>query len=269
MSISAMNWAWQLRLKPTVKFVLMALADACDDQGYCWPSVPTIAYKTCLDDRSVQRILNTLKADGLVEVQKRFRKDGSPSSNSYRLPINTPGDKLSPPLPDRCRQVVTPMSPPGDAGVTLTTTETIIEPKQPPPSDMLIETSGSGLIFPRQFSEREIAAATRKLNEISPDLAQELLDELSGRLNTIRGSPISYLRSLIERAKAGTFTPEIGIRVAQARERDKEMEALKTHKQPLDLILSPTVSPERIDALRKAISMKPHYQSDVSHGASQ
>lgn len=59
-----MNWAWQLRLKPNVKFVLMVLADACDDDGYCWPSVPTLAKKTCLDDRSVQRILNQLKAGG-------------------------------------------------------------------------------------------------------------------------------------------------------------------------------------------------------------
>ena len=32
MSIAAMNWAWQLRLKPTIKFVLMALADAADDE---------------------------------------------------------------------------------------------------------------------------------------------------------------------------------------------------------------------------------------------
>lgn len=35
MSIAAMNWAWQLRLKSAIKFVLMALADAADDEGYC------------------------------------------------------------------------------------------------------------------------------------------------------------------------------------------------------------------------------------------
>ncbi len=56
----------------------------CDDDGYCWPSVPTLARKTSLDDRSVQRILNQLKADGLLRVEPRYRKDGS-TSNGYRL----------------------------------------------------------------------------------------------------------------------------------------------------------------------------------------
>ena len=97
-----MNWAWGLRLKPNAKFVLMALADACDDDGYCWPGVPTLAMKTCLADRSVQRILNQLKADGLLRVEPRHRKDGSPTSNGYRLRLNPPGDKLSPPVPAAC-----------------------------------------------------------------------------------------------------------------------------------------------------------------------
>ncbi len=85
-----MNWAWGLRLKPNVKFVFMALADACDDEGYCWPSVPALARKTSLDDRSVQRILNQLKAGGLIRVAPRFRQDRSPNSNRYRLALNPP-----------------------------------------------------------------------------------------------------------------------------------------------------------------------------------
>ncbi len=31
-----MNWVWGVRLKPNVTFVLTALADAGDDDGYCW-----------------------------------------------------------------------------------------------------------------------------------------------------------------------------------------------------------------------------------------
>jgi len=30
-----MNWAWHQALKPVPKLVLMALADAADDQGVC------------------------------------------------------------------------------------------------------------------------------------------------------------------------------------------------------------------------------------------
>ncbi|MGB5741636.1 MAG: helix-turn-helix domain-containing protein, partial [Sedimenticolaceae bacterium] len=36
-----MNWAWRQTLTPTLKLVLMALADSADDQGVCWPSVST------------------------------------------------------------------------------------------------------------------------------------------------------------------------------------------------------------------------------------
>ena len=252
-----MNWAWQLQLKPTVKFVLMALADACDDDGYCWPSIPTLANKTCLDERSVQRILSRLKADELVQVQQRFRNDGSPTSNGYRLPLNAPGGKLSPPLPAQRRDVVTPAPPPGGSCVTLTTIEHIKESKLPQPgADSISE--GSSLIYPKQLSPKEVALAIRKLGSLSPMLAQEVLDELAGRLNahSVRGSPLSYLRSLIERAEAGTFTPEVGVRVALARERDKELAALKQS----DLVASPphySSNPrERLDAVRKALSPK-------------
>ena len=77
-----------LRLKPNVKLVLMALADACDDEGYCWPSVPALARKTSLDDCSVQRILNQPKAGGLIRVAPRFRQDCSPNGNGHRLALN-------------------------------------------------------------------------------------------------------------------------------------------------------------------------------------
>jgi hypothetical protein len=38
-----MNWAWRQALATTLKLILMALADAADDQGVCWPSVSTLA----------------------------------------------------------------------------------------------------------------------------------------------------------------------------------------------------------------------------------
>ncbi|MHB8348690.1 MAG: helix-turn-helix domain-containing protein [Acidiferrobacterales bacterium] len=74
MSITALSWAWGLRLNPNVKLVLMAWADACDDDGYCWPRVPALARKTSLNDRSVQRILNQLKAGGWSGSRRVFTK---------------------------------------------------------------------------------------------------------------------------------------------------------------------------------------------------
>ena len=247
-----MNWVWSLQLRPSVKFVLMALADACDDHGYCWPSVPTIAYKTCLDDRSVQRILSKLKGDGLVQVQKRFRNDGSPTSNSYRLPINQLGDKLSPPLPVRSREVVMPAPPPGGSSVTQTTTESSVNHQPPQPI------TGSGeLIFPKQLPLQEVEIARNRLCNLDKPLAQAVLDELAARLNVqaIRGSPLSYLRSLISRAEAGSFTPVAGVRVALARERERQREAVKQHDPPTNSVRSRNPRAE-IEKLRKVLSSK-------------
>lgn len=232
-----MNWAWGLPLKPSVKFVLLALADASDDAGYCWPSIPTLAKKTCLDPRSVQRILNHLKTQGFLQVERRQRTDGSPTSNGYRLRLNPPPGKMSPPPGT--------LSPPGDTGVTLTITEPPREPKppQPPPSaptgatadgadgkeepeEKHTENRGCGeLIFPKTLSARELRLAQDRLAALPRNLAQDVLDELTGRLAAqgIRGSPLSYLRALIARAQTGQFTPEAGVKVAQAREGRREL----------------------------------------------
>ncbi len=256
-----MNWAWQLRLKPNVKFVLMALADACDDDGYCWPSVPTLARKTCLDDRSVQRILNQLKADGLVRAEPRYRKDGSPTSNGYRLPLNPPGDNLSPPLPAACHQVVTPASPPGGSRVTLTTTEHINQSKPPPPQSKP-KTAGEGgcgdWIYPSQLSSQEVVLARRKLAALPDSVAQALLDELAGRLNAkaIRGAPLSYLRALIASAESGTFTPEVGVRVAQARERQQEPMVSKQRDSPVRAPPCPAHQGEHLARIRQVLGSK-------------
>jgi len=69
--------------------------------------------------------------------------------------------------------------------------------------------------------ERE---AARHLLKGSGDLAQALLDELAGRLqaNGVRSSPVAYLRGLITSAKAGTFLPELGLRIASERQQTQK-----------------------------------------------
>ncbi len=255
-----MNWVWALQLKPNIKFVLMALADACDDDGYCWPSVPTLARKTCLDDRSTQRILNQLKADGLLQTERRFRQDGSPTSNGYRLTLDPPGDILSPPLPAACHQVVTPVSPPGGSSVTLTTTEHLIESKPPPPQKPKPAAEGGcgDWIYPKQLSPREVVLARRRLAALTPGLAQALLDELAGRLNAkaVRGPPLSYLRALVARAEAGTFTPEVGVRVAHARERHPEPAVPKRLDPPVRALPCPADHGEHMARIRQVLGPK-------------
>ena len=89
-----MNWAWQQALKPVPKLVLMALADAADDQGICWPSVATLAGKVGVSTRTVRRVMQELISGKLLAAEQRYRSDGSCSSNRYRLQL-VGGDKLS------------------------------------------------------------------------------------------------------------------------------------------------------------------------------
>ncbi len=82
---------------------------------------------------------------------------------------------------------------------------------------------GGDLIFPSEMLSQERAAARRLLRD-SGDLAQALLDELAGRLQShaVRSSPVAYLRGLIARAKAGTFLPELGLRIASERQQTQK-----------------------------------------------
>ena len=91
--------------------------------------------------------------------------------------------------------------------------------------------SGSGgadLIFPKALLPQEQAAAKALVRGFSL-LAQAMLDELAGRMetNTIRSSPIAYLRGLLARAKTGEFVPELAIRIAAARHAREEAEVLR------------------------------------------
>ena len=253
-----MNSAWAEKLKPTHKLVLMALADNSDDDCYCWPSVPTLARKTGMDERSVQRILRVLESLGLLKVEPRFRNDGSATTNGYHLILG--GDKLSPPLRQNKHQVVAVQSPPSGTGVTQTTTEPTINLKQPPqPSNEILKaTSGGGkYIFPKQLKQQECELAKAQLDTIDPALAQAVLDELAARLNAnkVTGAPLSYLRSLINRAKSGQFTPEAGVRIASSREQAKVLQIKNQTNsiKPSD----PKKIPSFLKTMHEAVGRKP------------
>ena len=97
--------------------------------------------------------------------------------------------------------------------ITTTTTTAAPNPERGP-------RGGCNLEFPKSLSSGETEEARRKLDGFSNRLAQQLLDELSARLQVgeVNGSPLAYLRGIVSRAVAGSFTPEAGIAVATVRE---------------------------------------------------
>ena len=81
MSIRLMTLVWDMeQLNPTDTLVLLALADNASDEGNCFPSIGTIAKKTRLHERTVQRVCQEL-----IEAGHLSRKNRSGRSNVFNV----------------------------------------------------------------------------------------------------------------------------------------------------------------------------------------
>ena len=61
MSIRIMSRIWDVGpLGSAETMVLLALADYCNDDGECWPSMASIARKARMTERGVQKIMARL-----------------------------------------------------------------------------------------------------------------------------------------------------------------------------------------------------------------
>ncbi|RCW45132.1 helix-turn-helix protein [Halopolyspora algeriensis] len=83
MSIKVMNWVWEHSpAKGTELLMLLAIADnATDDGTNAYPSVRTLARKTRMGERSVQRIVRKLTEEGHLSVTER----GGRNPNCYAV----------------------------------------------------------------------------------------------------------------------------------------------------------------------------------------
>lgn len=68
------------------KFVLVALADCANGDGYAYPGQTTLGEMTGQSDRSVRGHLEWLEEQGYVRRAARRRKDGTRTSDAYYLP---------------------------------------------------------------------------------------------------------------------------------------------------------------------------------------
>lgn len=84
MSNRALNIVWQSAAiaTPSEMLVAVALADMADDDGCCFPSVPTIARRTRMSERNVRYMLANLRDRQLVSWTE---SRGRGHSNEYRL----------------------------------------------------------------------------------------------------------------------------------------------------------------------------------------
>lgn len=72
MSIRIMTAVWQSSPYTGDRLLIhLALADFANDEGECWPSQPTIARKARCSVRHVRTTINTMIADGIVEITEQ------------------------------------------------------------------------------------------------------------------------------------------------------------------------------------------------------
>ena len=70
MSTVVIAACWPLQMPPTAKSVLISLADNANDMGECWPSLDTIAMRTCLHRATVIRAISVLESLGHVVADR-------------------------------------------------------------------------------------------------------------------------------------------------------------------------------------------------------
>lgn len=202
-----MNWAWEQKLPPSSKLILMAIADAADEEGNCWPKVKTIAKKCGVSDRTVQRVLKEFIGDNLISVTPRFSQDRRQVSNNYRLnPQNHYPDNLSPPQGTRTRKGeadVTPGVPnkcQGEGDVAVSD----LEPPHESPRES-ITGSKSILTLPRSLTVSERKAIGELLEGRSHAYIQDAVDALTLALERgkIHSSRLSWFRGMLRRKDRG------------------------------------------------------------------
>jgi hypothetical protein len=69
MSIEALNWAFQQAVQGPAKAVLIVLADHVDQDGWCWPAVARLCFRSGFAVRTVQMALRQLEREGHIRSE--------------------------------------------------------------------------------------------------------------------------------------------------------------------------------------------------------
>ena len=103
MSLDAIRWAFKTPIQnPGAKFVLVALAEHARDEGEgwtCFPSIKRLGRWTSQGERTIERHLSWLVAQGWVSRQSRRRKREGDSAYFYTL-HPAPGEDSDAPSTD-------------------------------------------------------------------------------------------------------------------------------------------------------------------------
>jgi hypothetical protein len=86
MSVWGIGWALDQKVKPAGrKFVLVVLGNFADEDGISYPSQKTLAVVTAQSERAVRDHLDQLELAALIQRRKRYRPDGTRTSDQFQL----------------------------------------------------------------------------------------------------------------------------------------------------------------------------------------
>lgn len=235
MSVRITTRAWSVPLAKSPKLLLLALADNADDEGKCWPSVKLLAEKCTLSPRAVRALLVDLEQLGHIRIERRFRKDGSQTSNLYFILPSAP------PANDPAPGGGISSLPGGNGAMGGTVPECralnhhLNSSSESPP----LKVPGGGesieFKFPSSLTKPDQIEAAKRLQKLGQELGQQVLDELAGRgrRQPVKNPP-RYLCTLIDRAASGSFTPDLASKVKDDREtRDRHLAAMQRREAEL------------------------------------
>ncbi len=86
MSIKYVAYGWDIKLRPALREVYMAMADHADHNGRnIFPSLGLLAWKMDVDVRTVRRLIRELETTGIVVLDK---KGNGRATNSWHIDIS-------------------------------------------------------------------------------------------------------------------------------------------------------------------------------------
>ncbi len=174
--------AWASDLPPMDRLVLLALADWADKAGRCWPSIPQLASKTGIHERTVRLAVARLESGGYLT-----RKSIIGKGTRYRLTNladQTPGVTPTPGVAPTPGVTPTPGAAPGTPGVAPTNTPAIPqERKKASPSPSTLPASRVAYPMPEGCDPQVwvdfLAARKRKRLANTTSAHKSLMDDLA------------------------------------------------------------------------------------------
>ena len=76
---------YKMNLPHRAVAVYCYLYERANENGECWPAIPTIAEEIKLSQQTVRRAIRDLEKSGFVKTEQRYRIKGGKSSLLYRI----------------------------------------------------------------------------------------------------------------------------------------------------------------------------------------